>query len=50
MGFLLSGATIEAALANPDVNFAIVDDGLDSDDEDFANDTHERQADPLQHG
>jgi basic membrane protein A len=39
VGFLLSGATIEAANANPDVQFAIVDDGLDSDDEDFANDT-----------
>ena len=30
VGFLLSSATIEAAQANPDVEFAIVDDGLDS--------------------
>lgn len=39
VGFLLSAATIEAAKANTDVEFAIVDDGLDSDDEDFDNDT-----------
>lgn len=38
VGFLLSAATIEAAEANPDVEFAIVDDGLDGDDEDFAPD------------
>lgn len=31
VGFLLSGATIEAANANPDVEFAIVDDSLDAD-------------------
>lgn len=31
VGFLLSAATIEAAKANPDVEFAIVDDGLDGD-------------------
>lgn len=31
VGFLLSAATNEAAAANPDVNFAIVDDGLDAD-------------------
>jgi basic membrane protein A len=31
VGFLLSEATIEAAKANPDVNFAIIDDQLDAD-------------------
>jgi basic membrane protein A len=31
VGFLLSAATNEAAAANPDVEFAIVDDGLDAD-------------------
>jgi basic membrane protein A len=31
VGFLLSAATIDAAKANPDVKFAIVDDGLDTD-------------------
>ncbi|WP_062135866.1 BMP family lipoprotein [Demequina aestuarii] len=31
VGFLLSGATVEAALANPDVNFAIIDDLADND-------------------
>jgi basic membrane protein A len=31
VGFLLSAATNEAAAANPDVEFAIVDDGLDGD-------------------
>ncbi|MDQ4138617.1 MAG: BMP family ABC transporter substrate-binding protein [Actinomycetota bacterium] len=31
VGFLLSEATIEAANANPDVNFAIIDDQLDAD-------------------
>jgi basic membrane protein A len=30
VGFLLSAATNEAAAANPDVKFAIVDDGLDA--------------------
>jgi basic membrane protein A len=30
VGFLLSSATDDAAKANPDVNFAIVDDGLDN--------------------
>jgi basic membrane protein A len=38
VGFLLSGATIEAAAANPDVEFAIVDDSLDA-DFDGVNDT-----------
>ncbi|WP_062302049.1 BMP family lipoprotein [Demequina subtropica] len=31
VGFLLSGATVEAAIANPDVNFAIIDDLADND-------------------
>ncbi|MBN9140208.1 MAG: BMP family ABC transporter substrate-binding protein [Micrococcales bacterium] len=31
IGFRLSDATLEAAKANPDVQFAIVDDGLDKD-------------------
>jgi basic membrane protein A len=31
VGFALSAATVEAALANPDVNFAIVDDAADND-------------------
>ena len=31
VGFLLAEATIEAANANPDVNFAIIDDQLDAD-------------------
>lgn len=31
VGFLLSAATIEAAKANPDIQFAIVDDSLDGD-------------------
>jgi basic membrane protein A len=31
VGFLLSDATLKAAAANPDVNFAIIDDGLDAD-------------------
>lgn len=31
VGFLLSAATLEGAQANPDVNFAIIDDGLDAD-------------------
>ncbi len=31
VGFLLAEATIEAAEANPDVNFAIIDDQLDAD-------------------
>jgi len=31
VGFLLSAATIEAAKANPEIEFAIVDDGLDGD-------------------
>ncbi len=31
VGFLLAEATIEAANANPDINFAIVDDQLDAD-------------------
>jgi basic membrane protein A and related proteins len=30
VGFLLSAATIEAAEANPDINFAIIDDTLDA--------------------
>jgi basic membrane protein A len=30
VGFLLSEATIEAAKANPDINFAIIDDQLDA--------------------
>ena len=30
VGFALSGATVEAALANPDVSFAIVDDWADN--------------------
>lgn len=38
VGFLLSAATIEAANANPDVEFAIVDDSLDG-DFDGVNDT-----------
>ena len=38
VGFLLSGATIEAANANPDIEFAIVDDSLDA-DFDGTNDT-----------
>jgi len=38
VGFLLSSATIEAAAANPDVEFAIVDDSLDA-DFDGVNDT-----------
>jgi len=32
VGFLLSSATVDAALANPDVDFAIVDDLADNDD------------------
>ena len=31
VGFALSAATVEAALANPDVSFAIVDDAADND-------------------
>lgn len=31
VGFALSAATVEAALANPDVNFAIIDDAADND-------------------
>ena len=31
VGFLLSEATLAGAAANPDVNFAIIDDGLDAD-------------------
>lgn len=31
VGFLLSAATVEAALANPDVEFAIIDDAADND-------------------
>ncbi len=31
VGFALSAATVEAALANPDINFAIVDDAADND-------------------
>lgn len=31
VGFNLSAATVEAALANPDVNFAIIDDAADND-------------------
>jgi basic membrane protein A len=31
VGFALSQATVEAALANPDVNFAIIDDAADND-------------------
>jgi len=31
VGFALSAATVEAALANPEVNFAIVDDAADND-------------------
>ncbi len=31
VGFLLSQATVDAALANPDVNFAIIDDLADND-------------------
>lgn len=31
VGFLLSPATVEAALANPDVEFAIIDDAADND-------------------
>ncbi len=31
VGFLLSGATVEGALASPDVNFAIIDDSADTD-------------------
>jgi len=31
VGFALSAATVEAALANPDINFAIIDDAADND-------------------
>ena len=31
VGFALSAATVDAALANPDVNFAIIDDAADND-------------------
>lgn len=31
VGFLLSAATVEAAIANPDVNYAIIDDAADND-------------------
>jgi basic membrane protein A len=31
VGFALSAATVEAALANPDVNFVIIDDAADND-------------------
>lgn len=31
VGFMLSAPTVEAALANPDVNFAIIDDWADND-------------------
>lgn len=31
VGFALSAATVEAAIANPDINFAIIDDAADND-------------------